>query len=134
MDEDLRQYRNHLVTAEQKSQEDFDKTLITLSGGALGISFAFVKDVIGNSPMLSAYLLIWAWMSWTLSLACTLFSYYSSHWALRHAIKQVDAGTIYTQRPGGWSGKVTVVLNIVGGILFIVGVGLIIFFVFRNVR
>ncbi|WP_417913843.1 hypothetical protein [Candidatus Electronema sp. JM] len=33
----LAEYRKWIVAAEQKSQEDFDKTVLSLSGGALGV-------------------------------------------------------------------------------------------------
>ncbi|WP_134984071.1 hypothetical protein [Xanthomonas axonopodis] len=53
------EYRQWLVVAEQKAQEDYDKTVLTLSGGALGISFAFVKDIVGQNPIQnSSWLLI----------------------------------------------------------------------------
>jgi len=48
MEESLQEYRTHLVAAEQKAQEDYDKTVISLSGGALGISFAFIVDCISK--------------------------------------------------------------------------------------
>ena len=64
MDESLKEYRSHLILAEQKAQEDYDKTVVFLSGGALGISFAFVKDFIGTGPMVSQNWLIWAWICW----------------------------------------------------------------------
>ncbi len=33
----LAEYRKWIFAAEQKSQEDFDKTVLSLSGGAVGI-------------------------------------------------------------------------------------------------
>ena len=51
MDKTLQEYRAHLVSAAQKAQEDFDKTLLALSGGALGVSFAFVKDIVGDGSV-----------------------------------------------------------------------------------
>lgn len=47
---DRDEWREHLVSAEQKSQEDLDKALLSLSGGALGVSLIFLKDVIGQGP------------------------------------------------------------------------------------
>jgi hypothetical protein len=70
--DDLSDYRKHLQTAEQKSQEDFDKTVLSLSGGALGISFIFLKDVIGPNPVVSPNLLFTAWVAWGSSTFCVL--------------------------------------------------------------
>lgn len=118
----LAEYRKWLVTAEQKSQEDFDKTILSLSGGALGISLVFLKDVIGTNPISQPYLLLAAWLAWAFSTFSVLTSYYLSHLALRRAIAQVDDGTIYNQAPGGAFARLTAVLNATGGVLFLVGV------------
>jgi len=119
----LAEYRKLLVTAEQKSQEDFDKTVLSLSGGALGISFVFLKDVIGSNPIMSPTLLLIAWIAWGFSTFAVLTSFYLSRLALLHAISQVDAGTIYDeQQPGGVYSRLTAILNASGAILFLVGV------------
>ena len=118
----LADYRKFLVAAEQKSQEDFDKTVLALSGGALGISFTFLKDVIGTNPISHPELLFGAWVVWALSTFAVLSSYYLSHLALRRAIAQVDQGTIYRQRPGGALALCTAGLNAAGAILFLAGV------------
>jgi len=118
----LAEYRKFLVAAEQKSQEDFDKTVLALSGGALGISFTFLKDVIGANPIAQPALLFSAWVAWAFSTFSVLASYYLSHLSLRRAIAQVDKGTIYKQRPGGALALWTAGLNAAGALLFLIGV------------
>jgi len=120
--ERLADYRKWLVAAEQKSQEDFDKTVLSLSGGALGISFIFLKDVIGPKPIVMPSFLLAAWLVWAFSTFVVLTSYYLSHLALRRAITQVDDGTIYNQPPGGKFARLTAILNATGAVLFLVGV------------
>ena len=93
-DEPLKEYRVYLLDSEQKAQEEFDKTVLTLSGGALGISFAFIKDIVGPHPVVNVGYLFVAWILWGLSVTAVLASYFTSHLALRHAIKQVDRGEI----------------------------------------
>jgi hypothetical protein len=141
MEESLREYRTHLVTTEQKAQEDYDKTVISLSGGALGISFAFIKDIIGNHPIISKEILVSGWVCWGLSITLVLASYFLSHLALREAIKQFDTAVknlnvdeIYSQRAGGWYSLITAVLNVLGGLLFLAGVMLITIFVWYNLE
>jgi hypothetical protein len=141
MEESLQEYRTHLITAEQKAQEDYDKTVISLSGGALGISFAFIKDIIGDHPIISKNILVSGWICWGLSITLVLASYFLSHLALREAIKQFDTavknlnvGEIYSQRPGGWYSLITAILNVIGGILFLAGVILIAIFVWYNLE
>ena len=118
----LAEYRKWLVSAEQKSQEDFDKTVLSLSGGALGISLAFLKDVIGTNPIAHPALLLAAWLAWAFSTFAVLTSYYLSHLALRRAISQVDDGSIYMQPAGGSFSRATAILNAAGGLLFLIGV------------
>ncbi|HET7833820.1 MAG TPA: hypothetical protein VFK88_12740 [Gallionella sp.] len=130
--EHLADYRKLLVAAEQKSQEDFDKTVLSLSGGALGISFVFLKDVIGPQPIVQQGFLIAAWLAWAFSTFSVLTSYYLSHLALRRAISQVDNGTIYKQSPGGTFACLTAILNATGAILFLAGVCCITVFAVAN--
>ena len=60
----LAAYRLHLVAAEQKAQEDFDKTILSLSGGALGVSFVFLKDIVGPEHVAAPAWLFAAWLTW----------------------------------------------------------------------
>ena len=41
-------YRARLARLRTRAFANYDKAVITLSGGALGISFAFVKDAVGR--------------------------------------------------------------------------------------
>lgn len=134
MSEELKKYRDHLVLAEQKAQEDFDKTVLSLSGGALGISFAFVTDVAGKPPFISPRLLFLAWVCWGMSVFSVLFSYFASHLALRRSIRQVDTGQIYIGRVGGIYDLATAILNALGALLFFTGVILIVVFVYLNLE
>ena len=134
MDERLKEYRSHLVTAEQKAQEDFDKTVLSLSGGALGISFAFIRDVVGSGSFISPELLFAAWVCWGASVTAVLASYFTSHLALRHTLRQLDAHDLPDQRVGGIADIVTAVLNAIGGVLFLVGIITIVLFVRSNLE
>jgi hypothetical protein len=125
-------YRKHLVAAEQKSQEDFDKTVLSLSGGALGVSFIFLKDVIGEKLILQPECLFASWVSWGMSTFSILLSYYFSQMALRHAIGQVDKGSIHNEKPGGHYACLTKNLNLAGVVLFFVGVCSITYFAYSN--
>lgn len=127
----LQAYRSLLISAEQKSQEDYDKTVIALSGGALGISFAFVKDIVGSQSLATPVWLCAAWIAWGLSVTLVLTSFYFSHLALRKAIKQVDENleSLYNKPPGGFFTRVTQVLNVLDGLLFLIGVAFMVIFV-----
>ena len=126
------EYRQWLIAAEQKAQDDFDKAVLSLSGGALGISFIFVKDIIGPGLIHHPVWLLAAWLTWALSSLAILSSYFASHLALRVAIKQCDDGSIYKQTPGGIYSKITGNLNAIGAILFVVGVCFMAAFIYTN--
>lgn len=131
--EQVKDYRKHLVEARQKAQEDFDKTVLSLSGGALGISFAFVKDIAGPGQAMSPYWLVTAWFCWAASSAFILVSYFMSHVALDRSIESIDKGE-FAYRPGGIAAVLTYGLNILAGCCFILGVVAIGIFVFLNLR
>jgi hypothetical protein len=128
--DDLRDYRKILVAAEQKSQEDYDKTVITLSGGALGVSFAFVDKFLTPGKISAPNLLFCAWFFWITSLTAVLVSYYFSHLALRHAIVEVDKGE--PEKIHSKFNSMTKFCNAIGGIAFIVGLIMMAIFVVKN--
>jgi hypothetical protein len=134
MSEELEEYRKHLLEAGQKAQEDFDKTVIALSSGALGVSFAFIGNVIRHKPIIAPHFLFYAWWSWAASLGVVLVSYYLSVRALREALRQAYDGSIYFKRPGGFISRLISVANAVGGLLFFLGLYLLAEFIRRNLR
>jgi len=128
----MQEYRDYIIRAEQKAQDDYDKTVIALSGGALGVSFAFIKDIIGSDSISNAILLFLSWLFWTSSITCVLASYYTSHLSLRNVIKKIDAGETQAPRLGGFADWMTAILNALGGILFVAGVVLMSIFIKIN--
>ncbi len=130
--EELLAYRAHLVESEKEAQADLDKTTLKLSGGALGISFAFLKNVVGAGPYELAICLPIAWSAWGLSMALVLLSFYASSHSLRQAISQVDEGTIHTEKPGGWYDSATKWLNGLAILFFFVGLSSMLSFVYSN--
>lgn len=130
--DELQNYRSNLLELQQKMQSEFDKAVMSLSGGALGLSFAFLKDIVKTTPLKDTSCLIAAWISWALSISCILFSFMSSAAALGHAIKQTDQKVIYLETQGGAFNTATKYLNIAGGIFFLLGVIAISFFMKVN--
>ena len=129
----LAQYRKWLVETEHQASRDFDKAIMTLSAGALGISIAFVRDLAPQPVLHSVKWLGYAWASLSLSLLAILISLLISQFALRRAIGQVDKGTIRTEHPGGLLATLTVILNILAALALIAGVGSLAFFALANV-
>jgi hypothetical protein len=130
----IAEYRGLLTSTEQQSQSEFDKAVLALSGGGLGISFTFLKDFIGMANAVHFCVLIAAWSCWALSSTSILFSFYTSILAQRRAIKQLDKGTIGMERPGGWWDFATNTLNLGGLLLFVSGLVLMVIFLSCNLR
>ncbi len=129
----LREYRQHLVEAGQKASSAYDKAVMTLAGGALAVSFAFVRDVVGGSPAAGTTWRLGAgWLSLAFSLVAILSSMLTSQWALRRAIEQVDAKRIHGEEPGAWYSTVTSALNLAAGLGLILGVGFLLWFAAGN--
>ena len=125
-------YRAQLLDYAKQSQASYDSTLITLSGGALGISFAFVNQFIGDAPMRGLPLLIITWIFWIASLGAVLFSFYTSNRALLKVVDKIDEGQQLSQKPGGRVDQLTGWLNAASPILLLLGVVSIIWFALLN--
>ena len=55
-------YRKGLQALEQKMQSEYDKAVMALSGGALGVSMTFLKDVVLNQGVHGGNFLLWSWI------------------------------------------------------------------------
>jgi len=62
MNNEYQSYRDLLQELSVKSQEQYDKTVITLSTGALGLSFAFIKDIVDIKVASSINFLTGSWV------------------------------------------------------------------------
>jgi hypothetical protein len=92
----------------------------------------FIKDIVAPGKVFYPKIMLWSWVALGAALTAVLFSFFSSNMAMRKAIRQVDNGTIRDERTGGNWAVVTMACNVIGGILFIVGVILLISFVYLN--
>ena len=134
MNKDLKEYRTSLIQTIEKLNDNYDKLIITLSGGALALSLAFLKDIVKETPICEPVYLILAWCLFILSLTCVLGSLLFGIAAHRKAIKQVDVGTIYKEHPGGIYSRLTAVLHYIGTIFLIVGLIFITIFAYANLE
>lgn len=127
MEEDS--YRNLLQTLEIKAQEQYDKTVLMLSAGALGISFSFIKDIVKLENATSINYLIFSWVSWMLSVLFVLVSFYFSRLAMSKAIEDYDNNDEPKGNKYDW---LTTLTNALSGLLFLFGLLSIIIFLTKN--
>ena len=134
MDDEIKKYRELLISTLQKSYDNYDKTVLTLSSGALGISFAFISNFVGTKQMLCPSFLFIAWISWSLSVTSVLFSLFFSIFSIKKAIKQVDLDKLYEELTGGWCTIVVHIFNFFSSISFLFGLFIFSLFVYYNLR
>lgn len=133
----LLSHRTFLEAALEKEAHAYDKAVMTLSGGALAVSFAFVKDIIGGTPdPITMPELFCAWIFLSTSMLSCLGSMLTSQFALYRAIVQVDRPRAdpasKKEPPGGGFGIATWILNISAGCFFGVGVIFLVTFAAQN--
>ena len=129
MTEERARDRAHLLELRQHAEATYDRTVLALSGGALGLSLAFVERLMGPAPFLAPLPLKLAWLAWAVSLLVMLVSHYVSSAALTEAIRQLDSGAQDLSRLGEPYNTATRYLNIAGGVFFLGGLGAFMTFV-----
>ena len=127
--------RRALVQAEQLSAGQFDKTIITLSSGALGLSIVFVRE-IAPSPIPETVTTLWyAWLAFGTSLLLILLSFLLSQQAIRRQreiIGQDYRGEVDVEKAVNCPGVITNYLNWISMIAFMTGVVLLGKFALNN--
>lgn len=148
MENESENYRSLLVQTWQKTQDDFDKAVLSLSGGALGVSFIFLKDIVGPQPIQKAIIVFGAWICWALSSTATLVSFLTSKRAIWKEILALDHPVENVSKPSAnrltrawqWCKSArgldvcTTYLNSCASILFFIGVILMVIFTSYNLE
>ena len=111
--------RRSLIKDQLQSYISLDKWLLTLSGGAFGLSITFIKNIIPPEGSKVIFLLISAWVSFCLSLLSTLVSFLTSQAAYS---KQIEIIENDSEDSSNKSRTWTIFLNKLSVFCFIVGV------------
>jgi len=122
--------REWLVQADHQASRDFDRAVMTLAAGALGVSIAFVHDVAPH-PIHKGWL-GFAWGLFSLSLVVTLTSFLTSQHSLRREMKMLSGELELAEKPGGWIGSLTILLNWASAVALVTGVGGLVVFALYN--
>jgi len=129
--------QTHLLSARQSSFEQFDKAIFTLSAGGLGLSVAFVKDIVPLAHTTCLGVLISSWVLFTTAIFSTLASFVLSQQAIDRQL--FDAEQYYLHGKKNHRTKknpfatATKFCNIVSGICFFAAVLTTILFASFNV-
>jgi hypothetical protein len=146
--------RNLFVDLQQKSSQSFDGMIATLSGGALGLSLTFIRQIVPVAMPGTIVFLALAWLFLTLSLLAILLSHFTSQLGMMKACTELEqaylGSTPQAQQPHphflkraharvegrlfDFFGhrKTTHFLNIAAIIFCVAGIGLLMWFVVLN--
>lgn len=121
--------RRRLIESHNEASNSLDRALLSLAGGALGLSIAFVKDFTPDPTH------IWAlrasWILLGLSLVTVVLSFIASVEVHKRLIAGLDERRPYEQEPRWVRGGVTCANWIAAG-LFLAGAGFLIVFTSVN--
>ncbi|MGA2266779.1 MAG: hypothetical protein ABSH10_10185 [Phycisphaerae bacterium] len=133
-------HREVLISGELSQSLSYDKHILTLASGGLGLSIIFMHDIATRPVCWSFCFLIITWLCLTLSILSTLVSFLTSQEAYRRQcnawdeemrnLEQKDSTEPLSNPYTTWTGR----LNIVSMILFILGVVSFIIFAAGNVQ
>lgn len=123
------QERDRLIRQHEAAAQSFDRAVMTLAAGSLGISLAFVHDIAPSPRCVS--LLATAWALLAASLLAVLVSFLTSQAALRAYTAMYDDRQEIT-RPR--SSKWTQALNMIAAGLLISGIVALVWFAILNLR
>ena len=132
-DETYRGERQTLNLALIEQSKAFDKAILTLSGGALGLSLIFIKDIVVNPMPWTKLLLGGSWAAFSLAILLMLVSMLISQKAIRlhlDNLEELRAGTSVIEQ--NKSAKYTGIINVVSILSFLVGVLLLASFSWQN--
>lgn len=122
-------YRDWLVKAHHTASQDFDRAVMTLAGGGLAISLAFVRDIAPQPK--HEWMLASGWIGFTVSLVCIFISLITSQATSLRMIEDMDEG----RKPGdrfdmpGWA---TTIVNGLAASALVTGVGFLVLFALYN--
>lgn len=101
MDKETLRERRLLVESLKLLNHSLDKLLVTLSGGALGLSMVFLRDVISTNLIKHNWILVIAWPAFILCLAFTLANIIFGIKAHEKAIEHTDKEMPTNEKFGG---------------------------------
>ena len=125
--------RKSLFNASLEQSRLFDKAILTLASGALGLSLTFIRQIVpeGCEPR-NIYSLIVSWIFLALSILSTVVSFLTS---VKACAKQIEIMEKETSKDNSnCYRRITGYLNIFSVLCFIIGVFLLAKFSISNLQ
>ena len=83
------QSRNELLRRQLSNSQILDKSILSLSTAGLGVSVAFIKNVVSLTPATSLRLLHLSWLMFILAIICTLISFLTSQRSIKKELNRI---------------------------------------------
>ena len=132
------QERSTLIEIEQKSADQHDKAILTISMGGLALSITFIKDIAPHPLPGTLWSIGTSWSLFVASMLAILASFLTSQIACRRPRDLLDElyqyGTREAERKGNWWSSLTHWLNVVSYVLVFFAVGFLALFSWLNLR
>jgi hypothetical protein len=129
---ELKSYRQELEILKQAMESKYDSTVLALSSGGIGVSAIILQQLTEEVSGITRILLAIGWTVWGLSCVCILASFLSSKAALLKVIKDIDENKSLSEDCGGAYDKLTSILNLLSGVLFLAGLGIVASAIFNS--
>ncbi len=137
-DSSINEYRKHLWDALRAGQEQYDKYLLTLSGGGLAISLTLIKDVFSKTQLTCPSTLIFSWAFFCISITFTIASFMTSQKSLRTHLDNYETyiatGNDEKLKAHNPNETLTNFLNYASGVCFFIAVVATIVFASMNLN
>lgn len=116
--------RTSLVEMEQKSADQHDKAILTLTAGALGLSLTFIDKIAPNPAVNTLWIVGVAWLSFIVSIFVILASFLTSQSACRRQRELLDIEYSTSEPPEELNtfADATRYLNVAAYTCFLIGV------------
>lgn len=145
--------RKLYIDLQNQSSQSFDKMIVTLAGGALTLSLAFIRQTVPEAMPGTTVFLALAWLLLILSLLAILISHFTSQFGMMKACEQLESNYLgfpqaqptharFAGRAYAWISMrlsnffahrmTTHYLNIAAIIFCIAGISLLVWFVMLN--
>lgn len=129
-------YRQELVQLAEEYSRSYDKYVLTLSSGGLGLSLLILKDV-ANTAAVSENWLIASWILFGVSIISTLFNFPLARRACNSYLKQWDREWVQGEitesvKLHSYAAGLSNVLDVISGVAFMGGAIALLVFAFKN--
>ncbi len=129
MNEEKKSYLEQLNKIFVESSSQFDKQVLYVASGALGISLAFIKDIVHLDCATNKVLILLSWISFGAVILFCVLSHFTSLKAAKSLIENIEKESDNTSKSFDC---LTQLLNIL--MILFLATGLILLFVFIGIN